>query len=67
MTAAVKRQAPSTLAFMAMSLHQLGREEEAKAALERLGELCKDERFADDEEAKSLLAEAEGLIEGGKP
>jgi len=67
MTAAVKRQAPSTLAFMAMSLHQLGRAEEAKAALERLGELCKDERFADDEEAKSLLAEAEGLIEGGKP
>jgi len=35
--------------------------------LGQLRGLLEDERFADDEEAKALLAEAEGLIEGKKP
>jgi hypothetical protein len=50
-----------------MTLHKSGRAEEAKAALERLRELCKDEQFANDMEVQELLAEAEGLIEGKKP
>jgi len=58
---------PIVLAFTTMTLHQLGQAGEAKAALEQLRALLKDERFARDEEAKALLAEAEGVIEGGKP
>jgi hypothetical protein len=57
---------PANLAFTAMALHKLGRTEEAKAALERLRTLLKDERFAQDEQAKAFLAEAEKLIEGEK-
>jgi hypothetical protein len=49
-----------------MTLHKIARVEEAKAALEQLRELCKDEQFAEDEEAKAFLAEAEKLIEGEK-
>jgi WD40 repeat protein/serine/threonine protein kinase len=58
--------APENVAFIAMSLHKLGRAKEAKAHLERLRDLLKDERFAQDEQAKGLLAEAEKLIEGEK-
>ena len=62
---------PANLAFTAMALHRLGRTEEAKAALERLRTLLKDERFAQDfakdEEAKAYLAEAEKLIEPAPP
>jgi WD40 repeat protein/serine/threonine protein kinase/Tfp pilus assembly protein PilF len=65
-TAAVKRHAPATVAFIAMSLHKLGRTEEAKAALERLRDLCKEERFAEDQEAQAFLTEAEQLITGEK-
>ncbi len=55
---------PANAAFKAMTLHQLGRGEEAKAALEELRALLKDEQFANNQAAKALLAEAEGLIEG---
>jgi hypothetical protein len=55
------------VAFTAMTLHKIGRAEEAKAALERLRELCKDRPFAEDMEVQALLAEAEELIEGKKP
>jgi WD40 repeat protein/tRNA A-37 threonylcarbamoyl transferase component Bud32 len=58
---------PASIAFTAMAQHQLGRGEEAKATLEQLRGLLKDERFAGDEEAKGLLAEADGLIAGKKP
>jgi len=61
---AVKRPLASTLAFMTMSLHQLGRGEEARATLEQLRSLVKDERFAGDDESKALLAEAEGVVLG---
>jgi len=57
---------PANLAFIAMALHQLGRTEEAKAALDHLRTLLKDERFAKDEKAKALLAEAEKLIASEK-
>jgi hypothetical protein len=49
--------------FRAMTLHKIGRADEAKAALEQLRELCKDD-FAEDLEALNLLAEAERLITG---
>jgi len=45
---------------MAMTLHRLGRFEEAKAALERLRELCKQEDLTWDMDVQGLLAEAEG-------
>jgi hypothetical protein len=47
------------VACTAMTLHQLGRQEEAKAALERLRDLCKDE-----ESAQIFLREPERLIIG---
>jgi len=58
--------APENVAFIAMSLHKFGRTEEAKAALERLRALCKEERFAEDQEAQAFLTEAEQLIAGEK-
>jgi WD40 repeat protein len=60
---------PSTVedwAFIAMSLHKLGRVDEAKVSLERLGTFLQEERFLDYEEAKAFLGEAEKLIEGEK-
>jgi WD40 repeat protein/serine/threonine protein kinase len=57
---------PAGLAFRAMVLQQLGRADEAKATLEQLRGLLKDERFADDPEAKALLSEAEGVVLGQK-
>ncbi len=57
---------PWNLAFKVMTLHKIGQVEEAKAALEQLRGLSKDEQFAEDMEIQGLLAEAEGLIEGKK-
>jgi tetratricopeptide (TPR) repeat protein len=57
---------PWNLAFKAMTLHKIGRVEEAKATLERLQELCNDEQYAEGTEVQSLLAEAEKLITGEK-
>ena len=54
------------VAFKAMTLHKIGRVEEAKAAIEQLRELCKDRPFAEDIEVQGLLAEAEKLITGEK-
>jgi dipeptidyl aminopeptidase/acylaminoacyl peptidase len=66
LSAAGEEPNPANMAFTAMALHQLGRPEQAKVALERLRSLLKDERFAQDEQAKAFLAEAEKLIEGEK-
>jgi serine/threonine protein kinase/tetratricopeptide (TPR) repeat protein len=57
---------PPDIAYLAMALHRLGRAEEAKVTLDRLRDLLKDERFAEDEKAKACLAEAEKLISGKK-
>ena len=50
----------AVVAFTAMALHQLGRQEEAIAALERLRDLCK----AKPAHLHSFLSEAEKLIAG---
>jgi WD40 repeat protein len=61
-----QEEANPILAFIAMALHRLDRQEEAKVALERLRDLCRDEQFAEDEEAQVFLAEAEKLFVGEK-
>jgi len=53
------------IGLSSIPLHRIGRAEEAKAALEQLQELCKDEQFAE-MDVQNLLAEAEKLIEGEK-
>jgi WD40 repeat protein/tRNA A-37 threonylcarbamoyl transferase component Bud32 len=58
---------PVNVAFTAMTLHRKGRTGEAKAALGQLRELCKEERCVYNVGVQTLLAEAEGLIEGQKP
>jgi WD40 repeat protein len=55
---------PADLAFLALTQHQLGKKDEAKAALGRLRELMKQSRWAKDIEAQGFLREAEELIEG---
>ena len=49
-----------------MPLHRIGRVDEAKAALEKLRELCKVEQFAWTMNVQGLLTEAEKLIAGEK-
>jgi WD40 repeat protein/tRNA A-37 threonylcarbamoyl transferase component Bud32 len=56
---------PADLAFLAMTQHRLGKKDEAKATLDRLGKVMKQPRWAKDAESAGLLREAEGLIEGG--
>ena len=53
---------PTNATFIAMAQHQLGRDEDAQAALDRLRDLCKDEQFAEDKEAQAFLEEAEKLF-----
>jgi Flp pilus assembly protein TadD len=55
---------PADLAFLAMTQHQLGKKDEAKATLGRLREIMKQPGWADATEAVSFLREAEELIEG---
>ena len=57
---------PTSAAFIAMALHQLGRDEDAQAALDRLRGLCKDEQFAEDKKAQAFLTEAEELLSSKK-
>ncbi len=57
---------PRDVAYIAMALYRLGRIEEAKATLDRLRDLLKDESFAEDEKANACLAELEKLISGEK-
>jgi hypothetical protein len=55
---------PLDIAFVAMTQHQLGRKDEAKATLARLGEVMKQPRWAKDAEAQGFLREAEALLQG---
>jgi WD40 repeat protein/serine/threonine protein kinase len=55
---------PADLAFLAMSEHQLGKGDEAKATLARLREVMKQPFWAGYAEAQGFLREAEELIEG---
>jgi hypothetical protein len=60
------RPDPANLAFKAMALHQLGRNEEAQAALVQLRVLCMLKHFSKDKRAQAFLAETkELLVEGG--
>jgi Flp pilus assembly protein TadD len=64
LNATEKGSIPADLAFLAMTQHQLGKKDQAKATLDRLREVMKQARWANDSEAVSFLGEAEELIEG---
>jgi tetratricopeptide (TPR) repeat protein len=55
---------PADLAFLAMSRHQLGKKDEAKATLGRLRAVMKQPRWVKDDKSVGFLREAEELIEG---
>jgi hypothetical protein len=55
---------PRDFAFLAMTQHQLGKKDEAKATLDRLRDGLKQPRWAKDTQAVNFLHEAEKLIEG---
>lgn len=55
---------PADAAFIAMSLYELGRTDDARAALQRLRKLMQQGRWADDPESRAFLREAETLIKG---
>jgi hypothetical protein len=54
---------PANLAFLAMTLHQLGKKDEARATLARLREVMKQPRWKHYAKSTDFL-EAEELIEG---
>jgi WD40 repeat protein len=51
------------VAFIAMSLHRLGRADEARAALDRLRTLVEKKMWSTDATAKQFLVEAEQLVD----
>jgi WD40 repeat protein len=53
---------PTTLAFLAMTQHRLGQEEQAQASLTRLRETVNKEEWAKNDEPQALLREAERLL-----
>ncbi len=53
---------PANLAFLAMTQHQLGQEEQAQARMARLRETIQRPRWMKDEEAHRFLAEAETVV-----
>jgi len=55
----------ASVAFIAMSLHQLGRTEETQDAIGRLRGLLEDGRLDDDQKAQDFFIEAEKLFAGG--
>jgi tricorn protease-like protein len=57
---------PGNVAFTAMTFYKVAQVDQAKVALERLRELCRQEHLDWDTEVKALLAEAEKLITGEK-
>jgi hypothetical protein len=56
-----------SMAFLAMTQHRLGQQEQARATLARLRELLAEPAGANDAESAALLREAEALIEGKVP
>jgi hypothetical protein len=54
---------PADVAFLAMVLHRLDKNEEARNEFERLRELVRQEKWTADEEALGFLHEAEALID----
>jgi hypothetical protein len=58
----LRQSIPANLAFLALTHHRLGQEEQARAALARLREAVQQARWKKDEEAHDLLHEAEAVI-----
>jgi tetratricopeptide (TPR) repeat protein len=57
-----KSSIPGDIAFLAMTQQQLGHAKEAQAQLQRLRELMRDPRWAQNAEAQGFLREAEALL-----
>jgi WD40 repeat protein/tetratricopeptide (TPR) repeat protein len=57
---------PANMAFLAMTLNKLNRDEDANATLAQLRGLFEEERFAGDKKARAALFEAENLFVGEK-
>ena len=57
-----KSSLPADLAFLAMAQHQLGKKEQAAATLTRLRAAMQDPRWAQNDEARGFLQEAEKLL-----
>src|SRR5262249_26895070 len=55
---------PADLAFLAMTRYQLGEKDSARASLDRLRAVVQKPEWARDDEARSLLREAEALLGG---
>jgi WD40 repeat protein len=56
---------PADLAFLALTHHRLGQSDRAMAALARLRDILKQDKWAADEEAQAFLCEAEALTGAG--
>jgi hypothetical protein len=54
---------PATLAFLAMTQHQLAQQAEAQGTLGRLQQLLSTERWARDLQGRAFLSEAEALLQ----
>jgi hypothetical protein len=55
---------PANLAFLAMTQHRLGNQEQARATLERLREWLQHPYWAKDDESQDFLREAEAVLAG---
>jgi hypothetical protein len=53
---------PMTLAFLAMTQHQLAKKAQAQATLAQLHKLLTREQWAEDQQSLTFLAEAEALL-----
>jgi WD40 repeat protein len=58
---------PAALAFLALAQYRLGQHEEARATLGRLRATMTKPEWAQQQEARAFLREAEALVEAGKP
>jgi tetratricopeptide (TPR) repeat protein len=59
----INRGFPADLAFLIMAHHQLGHKDKAKVFLERLREIMKQPRWANDKESKAFLREAQQQLQ----
>ena len=55
---------PANVAFVAMAHHQLGHDEQARAAIVRLRELVQIPANADDADIRAFVDEADALLAG---
>jgi eukaryotic-like serine/threonine-protein kinase len=55
---------PAVLAFLAMTQYRLGNQADARATLERLRKCAHEPRWLNDDDARSLLSEAETFLAG---